>query len=124
MNMVNFVRQYYGVDRMVSSTSVDALDYKNLFPLYFFDVPKQSERLNQGVVDISVQMNFSANAAANTKAYALLISDRYIKFQSDGRKMSVVFQMEMELLQTIADNTEAKDSFYVISDEIKIFFEN
>ena len=91
MNMVNFVRQYYGVDRMVSSTSVDALDYKNLFPLYFFDVTKQSERLNQGVVDISVQMNFSANAAANTKAYALLISDRYIKFQSDGRKMSVVF---------------------------------
>ena len=89
--MLHFVRQYYGVDRMISSTSVDALDYKNIFPLFYFDVTRQSERLNQSVVDISVQMNFSANVANGTKAYALIISDRLVKFQSDGRKMSVIF---------------------------------
>ena len=76
---------------MVSSTSVDALDYKNLFPLFYFDVSRQSERLNQSVVDIAVQMNFSANVANATKAYALIISDRLVKFQSDGKKMSVIF---------------------------------
>ena len=76
MNMIHFVKQYYGVDRMVSSTSVDALDYKNLFPLFYFDVTRQSERLNQSIVDISVQMNFSANIPNATKAYALIISDR------------------------------------------------
>ena len=80
-----------GVEQIVSSTSVDAKEFKDLFPLFFFDVSKQSERLNQGVVDVSVQMNFAANTAQNTYAYALVISDRYIKFQSDGRKMKVIF---------------------------------
>ena len=90
-NMINFTNEYYGVDRMVASSSVDAQDYKDLFPLFFFDVTRQSERLNQGVVDIAVKMTFSAGVIAQTKAYALIISDRNIKFQSDGRKMSVIF---------------------------------
>ena len=88
--MLNFVRQYNGVERLVSSTGIDAQDYKNLFPLYFFDVTRQSERLNQGVVDISVIINFAVNTPQNTYAYALVISDRVIKFQSDGRKMSII----------------------------------
>ena len=91
MNMLNFIRQYNGMERLVSSTSVDAQDFKDLFPLFFFDVSKRSERLNQGAVDVSVLMKFAANTAANTYAYALVISDRYVKFQSDGRKMSVIF---------------------------------
>ena len=89
--MLNFMRQYNGIERMVSSTGIDAEEYKNLFPLFFFDVTKQSERLNQSVVDISLNMSFAVNTGANTYAYALLISDRVIKFQSDGRKMSVIF---------------------------------
>ena len=86
----NFMRNYNGVDRLVSSTGIDAQEYKSLFPLFFFDVSRQSERLNQGVVDISVNMNFAANTGLNTYAYALVISDRVIKFQSDGRKMSII----------------------------------
>ena len=89
-NMLNFMRNYNGVDRLVSSTGIDAQEYKSLFPLFFFDVSRQSERLNQGVVDISVNMNFAANTGLNTYAYALVISDRVIKFQSDGRKMSII----------------------------------
>jgi hypothetical protein len=91
VNMLNFIRQYNGVEQIVSSTSVDAKEFKDLFPLFFFDVSKQSERLNQGVVDVSVLINFAANTPQNTYAYALVISDRYIKFQSDGRKMKVIF---------------------------------
>ena len=91
VNMLNFIKRYNGVEQIVSSTSVDAKEFKDLFPLFFFDVSKQSERLNQGVVDVSVLMNFAANTPQNTYAYALVISDRYIKFQSDGRKMKVIF---------------------------------
>ena len=91
VNMLNFIKRYIGVEQIVSSTSVDAKEFKDLFPLFFFDVSKQSERLNQGVVDVSVLMNFAANTPQNTYAYALVISDRYIKFQSDGRKMKVIF---------------------------------
>ena len=91
MALMDFARQYYGVDPMVSSIGVNATDFKDLYPIFLFDVSKQSERLNQGVVDISVDMTFKANVDANTAAYAVLISDRKIKFQSDGKKMNVIF---------------------------------
>ena len=35
-------------------------------------------------------MHFSANPLAGTQAYAVIISDRLINFQSDGNKFSVV----------------------------------
>ena len=51
----------------------------------------KSERLTEGVIDLTVRMEFSANAPANTRAYALVISDRMLKFKSGGTKMSVLF---------------------------------
>ena len=38
-----------------------------------------------------MEMQFSENGAANTKAYALVISDRRLKLQSDGKKMNVLY---------------------------------
>ena len=49
-------------------------------------------RLTEGVVDLTVRMEFSAKVPANTQVYyALGISDRMLKFKSDGSKMSVIF---------------------------------
>ena len=76
---------------MVSSTSVDPITYKDLFPIFVFDVSKQSERLQQGVVDITVEMMFNVAIPGDTVAYAMIISDRKLRFQSDGKKMSVIF---------------------------------
>ena len=53
-----------------------------------FDVLKLSEQLT-GVVDLTVRMEFSATP--NTQAYALIISDQMLKFESDGSKMIVLF---------------------------------
>ena len=90
-SLVEFRQKYYGLDHLVSNTTVDPFKYKDLFPLFVFDVSKQSERLKLGVVDITVEMMFGANVAENTFVYALMISDRKLKFQSDGKKMNVVF---------------------------------
>ena len=54
--------------------------FKSLYPIHLFGVSKQSERLTNGVVDLTVKMEFSANIPANTQAYALVISDRMLKF--------------------------------------------
>ena len=89
--LADFAGKYYGIDSLVSNIAVDPITYKDLFPIFVFDVSKQSERLQQGVVDITVQMAFSGNVPVNTFAYALLISDRKLKFQSDGKKMNVIF---------------------------------
>ena len=65
--------------------------FKSLYPIHIFDVSKQSERLTEGVVDLTVRMEFSANVPVNTQAYALVISDRMLKLKSDGSMMSVLF---------------------------------
>ena len=90
-SFADFRRTFYGLDYLVSNIAVDPITYKDLFPIFVFDVSKQSERLQQGVVDITVEMMFGANIPAKTVAYALLISDRKLKFQSDGKKMNVIF---------------------------------
>ena len=56
-----------------------------------FDVSKQSERLRSGVTDIAIQCRFKENPPATTVAHAVMISDRKLRFKSDGEKMSVLF---------------------------------
>ena len=86
----NFANRYYGIDNLLAGSAVNPNVFKSL-PIHIFDVSKQSERLAVCVVDITVRMEISANVPANTQAYALLISDRMLKFKSDGSKMSVLF---------------------------------
>lgn len=87
----DFASNYYGLDKLVTNSSVDVMDYKALFPLFVFDVSKQSERLSTGIVDITVKMQFSENVPANTQAFALVISNRVLKIRSDGQKMDIVY---------------------------------
>ena len=86
-----FRSKFYNMDELVSNPNFTPLEYKNLFPLFLFDVSKQSEKLKYSTTDIQIKMFFSANVPANTEAYAIIISDRLINFQSDGNKSSVVF---------------------------------
>ena len=89
--MADFKQSFYGVENIVSGYSIDGDDYKNLFPLYVFDVSKQIEKLKSSVVDVSIKMDFDENVPNNTNAFALVISDKKLKFKSSGDKMSVVF---------------------------------
>ena len=89
--MTEFTRDYYGMDPLLGGTGINPSSYKDLTPLFVFNVSKQSERLNHGVVDITVEMQFSENVPANTRAFALVISDRRLKLQSDGKKMNVLY---------------------------------
>ena len=88
----DFASRYYGIDNLLAGSGVNPSAFKSLYPIYVFDVSKQSERLTEGVVDLTVRMEFSANVPANTQAHALGISDQMLKFKSDGSKRSVLFQ--------------------------------
>ena len=88
---LEFTRDYYGLDPLTSSNFVDIVTYKEEFPIFYIDVSKQSERISQSVVDIKVRLRFAGAVGDHVKAYALLISDRRLKFQSDGRKMNVIY---------------------------------
>ena len=87
----DFASRYYGIDNLLAGSQVNPAAYKALYPIHVFDVSKQSERLTEVVVDFTVKMEFSENVPADTQAYALVISDRMLKFKSDGSMMSVLF---------------------------------
>jgi hypothetical protein len=79
------------MDQLITQGNITPADYKDLYPLMVFDVSKQSEKLKSSVVDIEIKANFNAAVPAETQAYAVIISDKLLNFQSDGQKMSVVY---------------------------------
>jgi len=86
-----FRTKFYNVEELISSPNITPADYKELFPMFVFDVIKQSEKLKNSVTDIQIKAQFSENVAANTEAFAVVISDKSLIFQSDGQKMRVEY---------------------------------
>ena len=85
-----FRTKFFNMDELVSNPSFTPFEYKVLYSLFLFDVSKQSEKLKYSTTDFKIKMHFSAGIPANTQAYAVIISDRLINFQSDGNKFSVL----------------------------------
>ena len=87
---LDFSRNYYGLDPLTYGSFVDIITYKEEYPIFYFDVSKHSERLQQGVVDIKVRMRFTEGTPQHVQAFALIISDRRLKLASDGKKMNIM----------------------------------
>ena len=89
-----FRKKFYNMDELISNSGIDPINFKSLFPLYVFDVTKQSEKLKTSVSDIHIKASFNPapggvnNPPANTIAYAVIISDRLFHFVSDGSKIT------------------------------------
>ena len=86
-----FRKKFYNMDELISNSGIDPNNYKHLFPLFLFDVSKQSEKLKTSVSDIHVKASFANlpnTPAADTIAYAVIISDRLFHFVSDGSKIT------------------------------------
>jgi len=79
-----FRTKLYDVEELISSPNITPSDYKELFPMFVFNVTKQSEKLKNSVTDIQITAQFSANVPANTETFAVVISDKSLIFQSDG----------------------------------------
>jgi len=79
------------MDQLITQSNITPSDFKDLYPIMVFDVSKQSERLKSSVVDIQIKAIFNEAVPAETEAYAVVISDKLLQFQSDGQKMSVVY---------------------------------
>jgi hypothetical protein len=67
------------------------LSFKSLYPLFVFDLRKQSERLKSSVISTKIEASFGSNAPAGTICCCLIISDRVLKYVSDGSRMSIKY---------------------------------
>ena len=73
--------KFFGMDELITQFNITHSDYKTLYPLFTFNVSKQKEKLKSSVVDIQIKANFTENVPANTRALALVISDKTLSFQ-------------------------------------------
>ena len=85
-----FRSKFFNMDELISNPNFTPLEYRLMYPLFLFDVSKQSEKLKYSTTDIQIKMDFRDNPPADTQVYGVIISDRLINFQSDGNKFSVV----------------------------------
>ena len=85
-----FRSKFFNMDELISNPDFTPLEYRLMYPLFLFDVSKQSEKLKYSTTDIQIKMDFKDIAPADTQVYGVIISDRLINFQSDGNKFSVV----------------------------------
>ena len=84
-----FRKKFYNMDELISNSGINPANYNNLYPLFVFDVTKQSEKLKTSVSDIHIKASFNGdNPQADTIAYAVIISDRLFHFVSDGSKIT------------------------------------
>ena len=79
----DFASRYYGIDNLLTCSGVNPAAF---ISLSVFDVSKQSERLTEGVVDLNVRMEFSANVPMNTQAYALLSVTECLNLKEMGQR--------------------------------------
>ena len=83
--------KFFGMDELITQSNIAPGDYKTIYQLFTFDVSKEKGKFKSSVVDIQIKANFTESVPANTRAFALVISDEMLSFQSDGNKMSVIY---------------------------------
>ena len=88
---MKFKDKFYNVEStendIVSKTSIDINAYKALFPVFVVDLSKQQERARFSSSNVSVQAKFSNNVPADTRAFTVIISDNFVKLESDGNQL-------------------------------------
>ena len=85
-----FRSKFFNMNELISNPNFTPSEYKTNYPLFLFDVSKQIERLKYSTTDIQIKMEFNENMPVGTEAYATTISDRLIKFPSNGTRFDVV----------------------------------
>ena len=83
-----FRSKFYNIPPSVSNPNIFSGEYKDLYPLFFIDVSKQTDSLQYSTTDIQIEVETTVNIPAETIGYAVLLSDRLAHFQSDGSKFS------------------------------------
>ena len=78
-----------GLNELITECNISINEYKDLYPLFVFDVSRKEENIILSSVDLRIEASFGSNVAANTHAYALVISDKICSFKYDSMSLSV-----------------------------------
>ncbi|XP_047146248.1 uncharacterized protein LOC124819094 [Hydra vulgaris] len=70
-----FTKKFYGMNDLLTQCSINLSEYKDLYPLFVFDVSKQSAVLKTSIINVQFKTKFNTAVPANSMGYAVVISD-------------------------------------------------
>ena len=65
-DVAEFRSKFFNMNELISNPSFTPAEYRTLYPLFLFDVSKQSEKLKYSTTDIQIKMYFNDNVPADT----------------------------------------------------------
>nr|XP_047135233.1 uncharacterized protein LOC124812495 [Hydra vulgaris] len=84
---ISFANNYYNVPDPIQLGNMTPSDYRDLYPIMVFDISNQDRNTSSTMSTIYIKSKFNTAVPANTKAYALIISDRLAKLVSNGENL-------------------------------------
>ena len=85
-NVAKFRELFDGTPELFSHFGINPIDFRELYPLFVFDVSNQIPKTISSVVEVVFNVKFQ-RPPANTTAYCLTISDKIFDLKGDGSKM-------------------------------------
>ena len=84
---INYYQSIYG--SLQFPFTID--DFKELYPLFIFDVSKQRDRLQNSPIDFRIRASFTEGITVESECYvnALILSDKLITLEIEGNKIFV-----------------------------------
>ena len=92
-NAANFRELYDGTPDLFSHFGITPVQFKNIYPLYVFNVSNQIPKTISAVVEVVFNVKFREDPRGNVNpqnvvtAYCLTISDKIFDLKGDGSKM-------------------------------------
>lgn len=88
-------------------------------PKIAIDVRHKPGKLKDSTVDTQIRVEFERNDPANTQAFALVISNTILQFNSDAQVINVVFLAQINgqriFMQRVVINTDHKQGLSFIA---------
>ena len=75
--------------RSNESNMIDPKSFRNLHPIFCFDVSKQYHTMEANTVICELHCHFSADTPANLKAYIGYFNDRTLEMRKDGSELII-----------------------------------
>ena len=75
---------------ITSAPRLNPIEFRDLFPVFVVDMSKQIERVKHSLSEVTIYARFSVTVPANTRAYAVLIGDTFMKLESNRHRMVLV----------------------------------
>ena len=86
-NAAKFRELFDGTPDLFSHLGINPIDFKNLYPLFVFNVSNQIPKTISAVVEVVFNVKFEEAPDNPTTAYCLTISDKIFDLKGDGSKM-------------------------------------